>query len=326
VKRILSQAQEHGLENPRTILCASKRISTAIEAHEHLNNLFASEEWTQGHAEKTVGQYVALWRDSSSIERPRTTVDHGCCEDIRESRSFLATSSSGKGIVLMRKWDCWCDACLQISGRGEGNMSSYHCRTLNRKLSQLEVQGCVGPGRGLKNVFDERQVKPLQKGSTQERVEAEHFGRELVLKGKVGDFVGIQNRAGDKDDTFWVAQLVDSQRGNRHPHIYESVQEGHKRIEPNGIATGLNRGEYAFTVRFLERDASDPNRMTFLPASGPVRLVNSSELRAIELKMNQATVMLDTPKRRSGSKASHMVKDRLILTGESENEILRRCY
>jgi hypothetical protein len=66
--------------------------------------------------------------------------------------------------------------------------------------------------------------------------------------------------------------------------------------------------------------------MTFLPASGPVRLVNSSELRAIKLKMNQATVMLDTPKRRSGSKASHMVKDRLILTGESENEILRRCY
>ncbi len=47
----------------------------------------------------------------------------------------------------------------------------------------------------------------------QERVEAEHLGRGLVLKGKVGDFqvVGIQNRAGDKDDTFWVAQLADSQ-------------------------------------------------------------------------------------------------------------------
>jgi hypothetical protein len=97
VKRILSQAQEHGLENPRAILCASKRISTAIDAHEHLNNLFASKEWTQGHAEKTVGQYVALWHDSSSIERPRTNVDHGCCEDILESRSFLATSFRGKG-------------------------------------------------------------------------------------------------------------------------------------------------------------------------------------------------------------------------------------
>ena len=56
VKRILSQAQEHGLENPKAILCASKSISTAIEADEHLHNLFASEEWTRGHAEKTVGQ------------------------------------------------------------------------------------------------------------------------------------------------------------------------------------------------------------------------------------------------------------------------------
>ena len=144
---------------------------------------------------------------------------------------------------------------------------------MNGELSQLEAQGCVGPGQGLKNVFDERRVKPLQKGSTQERVEAEHFGGELVLRGKVGDFVGIQNRVGDEDDAFWVAQLVDSQRGNRHPHIYERVQERHKQIEHNRIATGLNRGEYAFTVRFLERDASDPNRMTFLPASGPVRLV-----------------------------------------------------
>jgi hypothetical protein len=84
VKRILSQAQEHGLENPKAILCASKRISTAIEAYEHLNNLFASDEWIRGHAAKTVGQYVTLWRDSLSIERPRTNVDHGCCEDIRE--------------------------------------------------------------------------------------------------------------------------------------------------------------------------------------------------------------------------------------------------
>jgi hypothetical protein len=146
----------------------------------------------------------------------------------------------------------------------------------------MDASSCVGPGQGLNltNVLDQRQVKPLQKGATQERVEAEQFGRELVLKGKVGDFVGshggIQNRAEDEDDTFWVAQLVDSQRGTAlaikaHPHhlqLYERVTERHKQIEYDGIKTGLNRaGEYAFTVRFLERDASDPSRMTFLPAS-----------------------------------------------------------
>ena len=57
----------------------------------------------------------------------------------------------------------------------------------------------------------------------------------------------------------------------------------------------------------------------------PSHSFSDSELRAIQLKMDQATVMLDMPKRRSGSKASHVVKDRLIFTGDSENEILRRC-
>jgi len=329
VKRILSQAQEFGLENSEAILCKSKRISTACEAYEHLNNLFATEDWARGHADKTVGEYITVWRDSSTIERPRTNVDHGSCEHIRASRSFVATSCTGKGIVLIRPWDCWCAACLQIVGRGVGNMAGRDCEMLKRKLTQLEVEGCVGAGRGLANTFDERQVKPLQKSSLQERLDAEHAGRELVMKAKVGTFVGIQNRAGDEDDTFWVAQLVDSQRGTykgARAHIYEKVQERHKEIELDGVKIGLNRGEFAFTVKFLERDASDPNRMTFFPASGPVRIVNSSELRAIDLKLNPATVILDMPKRRSSSKASHVVKDRLILTGESENDILRRCY
>ncbi len=60
------------------------------------------------------------------------------------------------------------------------------------------------------------------------------------------------------------------------------MQERHKEIELDGVKTGLNRGEFAFTVKLLERDASDPNRMTFFPANGPVRIVNSSELRAID--------------------------------------------
>jgi hypothetical protein len=328
VKRILSQAQEFGLENSEAILCKSKRISTACEAYEHLNNLFATEDWARGHADKTVGEYITVWRDSSTIERPRTNVDHGSCEHIRASRSFVATSCTGKGIVLIRPLDCWCAACLQIVGRGVGNMAGRDCKMLKRKLTQLEVEGCVGAGRGLANTFDERQVKPLPKGSMQERVEAEHLGRGLVLNKRGSWRLCWHSKcAEDEDDTFWVAQLVDSQQGNKaHPHIYERVTERHKQIEHEGVKVGLNRGEYAFTVRFLERDASDPNRMTFLPPSGPVRLVNSSELRAIKLKMDQATVMLDMPKRRSGSKAAHVVKDRLILTGESENEILRRCY
>jgi hypothetical protein len=140
-------------------------------------------------------------------------------------------------------------------------MAGRECEMLKRKLTQLEVEGCVGAGRGLANTFDERQVKPLQKSSIQERIDAKHAGQRLVMKAKVGTYVGIQNRAGDEDDTFWVAQLVDSQRGTykgTRAHIYEKVQERHKEIELNGAKTGLNRGEFAFTVKFLKETPRIP--------------------------------------------------------------------
>jgi hypothetical protein len=41
-------------------------------------------------------------------------------------------------------------------------MAARDCEMLKRKLTQLEVEGCVGAGRGLANTFDERQVKPLK--------------------------------------------------------------------------------------------------------------------------------------------------------------------
>jgi hypothetical protein len=63
---------------------------------------------------------------------------------------------------------------------------------------------------------------------------------------------------------------------------------------------GVNRGECAFTVpvQYLERASSDPNRMAFMPAGGPVRLVNCSELRAINLLMKQAKVVGQVPARK----------------------------
>jgi hypothetical protein len=143
-------------------------------------------------------------------------------------------------------------------------------------------------------MFDERTVSPLHPGASEaERKAAERHGRELVKQVKVGKYVGIQNRAGDEDDVFWVAKVVESGSGNKkHPHIYEEVTDRAevqgKQIRLGSSVVGVNRGECAFTVQYLERDSSDPNRMTFMPAGGPVSLVNCSELRAINLTMQQS--------------------------------------
>ena len=111
VKRQLKSAQE------------SKRINTAKECWEHLSKLFTSSNWSEDHANKKVGQYIALWRDQTEMDRPRSVIEHARCEGIHAARSFLVTAASGVGVLLMRPWDCWCMACLAIEGRGVGNMS-----------------------------------------------------------------------------------------------------------------------------------------------------------------------------------------------------------
>ena len=81
-------------------------------------------------------------------------------------------------------------------------------------------------------------------------------------------------------------------------------------------------------MQYLERDSSDPNRMTFMPAGGPVSLVNCSELRAINLLMKQAKVVGQVPSRKpkAAKKGPEPVTiDRLVLEGESENTVLKWC-
>ena len=81
-----------------------------------------------------------------------------------------------------------------------------------------------------------------------------------------------------------------------------------------------------------QRDSSDPDRMTFMPAGGPVSLVNCSELRAINLTMQQAKVVGQVPARKpkAAKKGPKPVTtDRLgVLEGESEpeNAVLKWCY
>jgi hypothetical protein len=101
-----------------------------------------------------------------------------------------------------------------------------------------------------------------------------------------------------------------------------------------GVNPTRSRGECACTVQYLERDSPDPNRMTFMPAGGPVSLVNCSELRAINLLMKQAKVVGQVPARKPNLKAAKkgpkpVTTDRLgVLEGESEpeNAVLKWCY
>ncbi len=44
--------------------------------------------------------------------------------------------------MLIRPWDCWCAACLQIVGRGVGNMAGRDCEMLKprRRVSSRSLR------------------------------------------------------------------------------------------------------------------------------------------------------------------------------------------
>ena len=69
--------------------------------------------------------------------------------------------------------------------------------------------------------------------------------------------------------------------------------------------------------------------MAFMPAGGPVSLVNCSELRAINLLMKQVKVVGQVPARKpkaAKKRPKPMTTDRLVLEGQSENAVLKWCY
>ena len=83
----MKSAQEHGLENKDAIHTDSKRINTAKECWEHLSKLFTSSNWSEDHANKKVGQYIALWRDQKEMDR-------GALSSMRVARASMQPARS----------------------------------------------------------------------------------------------------------------------------------------------------------------------------------------------------------------------------------------
>ena len=73
--------------------------------------------------------------------------------------------------------------------------------------------------------------------------------------------------------------------GRKYRHIHEEVAERDgiqsKQIRLGSSVVGVNPGECALTVQYLERDSSDPNRTTFMLAGGPVCLVANCSFAAL---------------------------------------------
>jgi hypothetical protein len=96
--------------------------------------------------------------------------------------------------------------------------------------------------------------------------------------GDVGQYLLFEAYDEDEDgDEVWLARTVG---------VSEFKGKSCKKMDKRTVlhrdesrSTTFDKGDHAIAVEWLERSASDPHRLTFVPGDGVVCYVNSTELR-----------------------------------------------
>jgi len=180
------------------------------------------------------------------------------------------------------------------------------------------VCGCVNAGRTAHKWYQCDVSRKDTRGIVARRKEAQGKGRKLAEDGKIGQWVAVQNRA-DDGDPYLVGRLVDG--GNGSP-IAKKVTESTVKI--NG--TTFTNGDYVMAIEWFSRDPADSQRLTFMgdaddtPGSIQFEVVNSTELRAINLKMTAVRRPGASTRRRAA------VPQRYTLNAGDEWVVISACW
>lgn len=204
-------------------------------------------------------------------------VAHGCryasMAGMKKSYLFMALDA---GIVAMRTFACWCPACMQAIGRGEGSLDSSLC-----------CAGCVSPH--LK--WQERSAARTDaNGLANARMRAQVHARKLAgqlehaLQTNARVLVAVQNRGEDDEDQYWLGWA----KGVVERHTSSGTVPGTR--------TRYDAGDLEVEVEWMQRDVSGGDeRRTFRvwaatageggaeadpgPLAGKTYTFNSTELR-----------------------------------------------
>lgn len=112
---------------------------------------------------------------------------------MKKSYLYMALET---GIVAMRVFACWCPACMQAIGRGEGSLdSSLHCAACVSGHLVWQERSCARTdAAGLAN--------SRKKAQTYARALASQLVRALTQNARV--LVAVQNRGEDDEDQYWL--------------------------------------------------------------------------------------------------------------------------
>ena len=265
---------------------------------------------------------------------------------MKKSYLFMAIDA---GVVAMRTFACWCPACMQAIGRGEGSLDSSLC-----------CSGCVSPHLA----WQERSVARTDAaGLANSRKKAQGHARKLAsqlqraLASSARVLVAVQNRGEDDVDQYWlgwatrVVQTHDT--SGTVPGTRTRYDAGDLEIEVDPwLQRDVSGGDERRTFRTWEATAAHAGvEVDAGPVAGKTYTFNSTELRAVGLELEPVAPVGGAPLgvvarvRRAAAAAGDAARRRIpgvaqavhdvvapaprvlwIISAADENVILSNCW
>ena len=273
IKRTVRQdIVDHRSERP-TVKTKSGYIRWPSEVAEHVTERLNTDAYVQSHLNATINEVVVAYTSTSEIKRPPVEHEYDSIPGIKKTFLFMPVR---QGVVLERKFACWCAPCMQASAPGEGSMDS-NCRCVECKSNLPWKETGV----------DRSDATGIANGRKDALALAHSLAEQLEGKFKQSTnsvWVAVQNRGEEESDQYFIGKAV---------RIVKTFQEagsvgrtrydkGDMEIEVEWYHRDISGGDERRIFKRWMRDeeAGDPG-----PDEKTTYTFNSTQLRSIGVKM-----------------------------------------
>ena len=92
----------------------------------HLKLRFDTDAFIESHQGTSINQVIVLYTPTQDIIRPKPDHEYDKMPGMKKTFLFMGVR---EGVILQRKFACWCTSCMHASAPGEGTMDSNYCCT-----------------------------------------------------------------------------------------------------------------------------------------------------------------------------------------------------
>lgn len=306
---VVKQRTSNDIKNGTFVSTSGKHLSS-IDVAENLERNFCSQKYEEAHRGHKINRVVVHHLDVSEIQRPAVEPKFGTLQGSTTRYAFVPLRP---GVVGSRHVAGCCAACMRAYRPGLGmtaNLEVTGC-TCRDSYAQAGIATCCR--------WTEIEIQRTDAaGVANRRKAAQDLGHKLAHKLSVGMIIAVQARErwGSEDAQyrsghFWLARVVSA--GEQHflgDGVVRQVTVQRECIQN----TLFTKGDIIIAVEWFDRVPDDPTGLTFTKwqgtptASPPFAVVNSTELRAIDVALIPRVPLLPVaripPVRRSGRLAS----------------------